>query len=106
MANITIQSSNHNFQLTVGRATSTGETAANSTDIVSNTTPLALPVASPNTYIAAIPAMSGNHPQNGSGFAIDNPGAGTFYYTIWASSSTSHNYSAMAAALTVLKVQF
>ena len=105
MANVTITSSNHNFQLTVGRATSSGETAANSRNIVSDTTPLALPVSSPNTYMAAIPGVSGTASQNGSGFAIDTPGAGTFYYTIWASSATSHNYSEMAAALTVLKVQ-
>ena len=58
--------------------------------------------------MAATPAMAdaNGNPMNLSGFAIDAPGAGTFYYNIWAYSSASHNFSEMAAALTVLKVQF
>jgi hypothetical protein len=39
-----------------------------------------------------------------NGFALDIPGAGTFYYTIWMSSSASYNYSDMTAVLTVLQV--
>jgi hypothetical protein len=42
---------------------------------------------------------------NVNGFALDSPGAGTFYYTIWMSSSASHNYSTMTGVLTVLKIQ-
>jgi hypothetical protein len=41
---------------------------------------------------------------NLNGFALDVPGAGTFYYTIWASSDASHNYTEMTAVLTALKV--
>jgi hypothetical protein len=42
---------------------------------------------------------------NIQGFAIDSPGAGTFYYTIWMCSSTSYNHTELTAALTVLKIQ-
>jgi hypothetical protein len=45
------------------------------------------------------------HESNTNGFAIDVPGAGTFYYTIWMSSDASHNYSEMTVVLTVLKIQ-
>jgi hypothetical protein len=56
--------------------------------------------------MAAWPAMNdGSNPVNLNGFALDSPGAGTFYYTIWMSSTVSHTYTTMAAALTVLKVQ-
>ena len=96
----------YGVQLTVGRATSTGETAANSTNIVSNVSPLALPVSSTSYYMAALPIQSDSDDYlNLNGFAIDAPGAGTFYYTIWMSSSTSYNYTDMTAVLTVLKVQ-
>jgi len=55
--------------------------------------------------MAATPQGINNENLNLSGFALDTPGAGTFYYTIWMSSQASHNYTTMAAALTVLKVQ-
>ena len=45
------------------------------------------------------------HKINVNGFALDSPGVGTFYYTIWMSSSASHNYSDITAVLTVLKIQ-
>jgi hypothetical protein len=47
---------------------------------------------------------SDNRHYNMNGFAIDVPGSGTFYYTVWMSSSTSHNYSEMAVELIVLNV--
>jgi hypothetical protein len=57
--------------------------------------------------MAALPGMgdANGNPYYLNGFAIDAPGAGTFYYTIWMSSDTSHNYSTMAAVLTVLVIQ-
>jgi hypothetical protein len=56
--------------------------------------------------MAAYPAISGasGNSINLNGFAIDAPGAGTFYYTIWMSSGTSFNYNDMAAVLTVLQL--
>jgi hypothetical protein len=42
---------------------------------------------------------------NLNGFAIDAPGAGTFYYTVWMSSGTSHNYAEMTVVLTALIIQ-
>ena len=106
MANVGISPNKHSFQLTVGRATGTGAIAANSTNIVSNVSPLVLPAASTAYYMAAWPAMNDcTDPINLNGFALDSPGAGTFYYTIWMQSSISANYSTMTAVLTVLKIQ-
>jgi hypothetical protein len=46
-----------------------------------------------------------NKPANLNGFAIDFPQSPTgYYYTIWMSSTPSHNYTDMTAALTVLQV--
>jgi hypothetical protein len=94
------------IQLTVGRATTSSATAANSTNIVSNVSPLVLPQTSTAHYICAFPGLNGTngHSININGFAIDAPGAGTFYYTIWMTSSQSHNYSEMTAALSVLQI--
>jgi hypothetical protein len=89
--------------ITVGRATTSGATAANSTNIVSGTSPVTLPTTSPSYYMAAI-SHGNNLKANVNGFAIDAPGAGTFYYTIWMSSSVSHNYSDMTAVLTALQI--
>ena len=90
--------------MTVGRATTSGATAANSTNIVTGTTPVTLPPTTTAYYMAATSEAS-SHESNVNGFAIDVPGAGTFYYTIWMSSDTSHNYSEMTVVLTVLKIQ-
>jgi hypothetical protein len=105
MANVSLVSGGHNVQLTVGRATTTGASAANSTNIVSNTSPVSLPIAAANTafFMAALSHGAGES-SNLSGSVIDAPGAGTFYYTIWMSSSSSHTYGTMRAFLTVLKI--
>ena len=106
MANASFTGARFGVQLTVGRATTSGATAANSTNITSNVSPLVLPAATTAYYMAALPAQNdANDPLNLNGFAIDVPGAGTFYYTLWMQSSTSHNYSEMTVALTVLKIQ-
>ena len=104
MANACFTSDNRRVAMTVGRATTSGATAANSTNIVSGTTPVTLPAATTAYYMAAT-SIGANNEANVNGFAIDAPGTGTFYYTIWMSSSTSHNYSQMTAVLTVLKIQ-
>jgi hypothetical protein len=41
---------------------------------------------------------------NLSGSALDQPGAGTFYYTIWMQSNKVESYPEMAVSLIVLKV--
>ena len=96
-------SGNHDLEMTVGRAIATGDTAANSTNITSGLTPVTLPQTTNSYYFAATTGQN-NKKVNVNGFALDAPGAGTFYYTVWMSSSSSHNYTDMAVALTVLKI--
>jgi hypothetical protein len=104
MASSSFTAINEDVQLTVGRATTSGASAANSTNITSNVSSLALPTSS--YYMAAWPGMTDSNgvAVNINGFALDIPGEGTFYYTIWMSSSASNNYSDIAAVLTVLHV--
>jgi hypothetical protein len=102
-ANTVMTSGNHDVQMTVGRATTTGATAADSTNITSGTTPVTLPQTT-NSYYFAGARGHNNQKMNVTGFALDAPGAGTFYYTIWMSSNTSHEYTDMAVALCVLNV--
>jgi hypothetical protein len=104
MANACFSSNNRRVVMTVGRATTSGATAANSTNIVTGTTPVTLPPTTAAYYMAAT-SEPNTHESNTNGFAIDVPGAGTFYYTIWMSSDASHNYSEMTVVLTVLKIQ-
>lgn len=106
-ANSCFTAINHEVELTVGRATTSGATAANSTNITSNTAPLVLPAPTTCYYMAAWPIVpsANGHSVNLNGFAIDTPGAGTFYYTIWMSSAQSNNYSTIAVSLAVLKIQ-
>jgi hypothetical protein len=105
MATVNLISNTDNVQITVGYATTSGAAAGSSTSVVSGTT-VSLPHTSPSYYIAAFPAQNDTNNKNITltGFALSAPGAGTFYYTIWASSDTSHNYSEMAATLSVLSV--
>ena len=108
MANVSFKGNNHGIQVTVGRATSSGANASASTNIVSNISPLVLPITSSATsyYMMAQPTNNDSSDYlNLNGTAIDIPGAGTFYYTIWMSSSSAHNYTTMTAFLTVLKIQ-
>ena len=102
-ANSAMTSGNHDLQMTIGRATTTNDTAANSTNITSGTGPVELPQTTNSYYFAATSGHNGSK-ININGFALDAPGAGTFYYTMWMSSSASHNYSDLAVALSVLNV--
>ena len=105
MANASFTGAKYGVQLTVGRATTTGATAANSTNITSNTSPLVLPATSTAYYMSALPQQGdSDNPLNLNGFAIDAPNAGTYYYTLWMQSSTSHNYSEITVALSALKI--
>ena len=108
MASASFKGDGHGVELTVGRATTTAATAANSTNIVSQVSPLVLPVVTtgPAYYMACFPQINtANHPININGFAIDAPAQGTYYYTVWMSSTTNHTYTDLAVALTVLKIQ-
>ena len=105
MANVSLVGGNHKIQLTVGRATTTGAAAADSTNIASNNSPLVLPISGSALYFMAATTAGNNDYANLNGFALDSPGEGTFYYTIWMSSSSSHTYSNMSAVLAIMQVQ-
>jgi len=105
MVNACFIGAKHGVQMTVGRATATGATNTSSTNIVSGVSSVVLPATSPSYYIAALPQQGDSDDSlNLSGFAIDAPGAGTFYYTIWMQSSTAHNYSDLTVFLSALKM--
>ena len=106
MSNASFIGNKNLVQLTVGRATTSGASAANSTNITSNSSPLVLPTTTTAYYMASLPQQNdADGYLNLNGFAIDAPGAGTFYYTVWMSSGASHNYSEMTVVLTALIIQ-
>ena len=76
----------NSIQLTVGRYTATGATAAQSTNVPSNTTAISIPYSSSSVYFMATTKNISVKYANLNGTAVDSPGAGTFYYRIWASS--------------------
>ena len=102
MVNLCFIADNHTLQCTVGRYTASGATAAQSTNIVTQTTPVTLP----GSYMAILPqAGAGNNdPSQLNGFAMDTVSAGTYYYRLWASSGSNHTYAGLSASLAVLKV--
>ena len=106
MATVSYYGGNHNVQMTVGVATSSGAVAADSTNIVSNISPLVLPQTTTSYFMGAAPGHGGSTAESMTGHAIHTPGSGTFYYTIWMSSSSSHTYTGMTAMLSVLKIQY
>jgi hypothetical protein len=93
---------NHQVQCTVGRYTAFGATAAQSTNIVTQSTPVTLP----GSYMGVLPkeGAGNNTPAHINGFALDTLAAGTYYYRIWASSVLSHTYTGLTASLAVLKI--
>ena len=110
MANVSLFGNKNGIQMTVGRAITSGATAANSTNIVSNTSPVVLPITNTGiaNFMAALPKQGDTADHlNINGFALDAPGThAAVYYTIWMSSSSANdNYNTMTATLTVLKVQ-
>jgi hypothetical protein len=88
----------------VGRASTPAATNLLSTNIVNGLSPLTLPSAGTYNYYMASAKEPGNVNFNLSGSALDKPGAGTVYYTIWMQADDSHNYSEMAVSLIVLQV--
>jgi hypothetical protein len=106
IANVSLICNQYSIQMTVGRATTSGATAANSTNITSNRSPLVLPSLTPSYYISAHPGatITSGKPLSLNGSAIDEPGGGSFYYTLWISSDTQYNYADMTVNLYVVKV--
>jgi hypothetical protein len=106
ITNVSLICNEYSIQMTVGRATTSGETASNSTNITSNEAPLILPSSTPSYYIAAHPGSSvtSGKPLSLNGSAIDEPGGGSFYYTLWISSDTQYDYADMTVNLYVVKV--
>ena len=106
LPNVSMKSESKEVQLTVGRATTAAASNTSSTNIVNGVSPLILPQpgsGSYNYYIASMKLPNGIN-FNLSGSAIDQPGAGTFYYTIWMQNENSNTYNEMAVSLTILQV--
>jgi hypothetical protein len=92
-------------QMTIGRSAVSLDSAANCVSVVNGTRPLVLPSGGTCFYIDANSDSGvGNSALKGS--VTDNPGAGSFYYTLWMTSDTPFNYNGMAASLTVFSVGF
>jgi hypothetical protein len=86
-ANLSLVAASENtIQLTVGRHTATGATANQSINVPSNTTIIRIPYTSGSAYFMAAKKTTSGQSVNLCGTAVDSPGAGTFYYRIWASS--------------------
>ena len=101
-----IATSANAVQMTVGRATTSGSPYTGLTNVVSNTSGIPLPISDtqPAYFMAAATTISGQA-ANLSATVVDTPGAGTFYYTIFASSlpSMSAN-SSITANLNVVQM--
>jgi hypothetical protein len=106
LVNVCFKAQNTDIQVTVGRATTSGASAANSTNITSNASPLALPVTTPAYFMAAVAGQgdTNNILTNLSGSSLDVPGSGTFYYTIWMSSDSQKTFSEMTVNLIVMNI--
>ncbi len=101
--NVTLKSEDAAISLTVGRSTTLLATNLLSTNIVNNASPLILPSGTYNYYMASIRVGNGIN-INLSGSALDQPGIGLFYYTIWMQSNKVGSFPEMAASLIVLRV--
>ena len=101
-----MESSSYVVSLTVGRASVPAATNIQSTNIVNGLSPLTLPQPGAGTYnyYMASQRLPNNVNFNLCGSALDKPGAGSFYYTIWMHSDNSYNYVEMAVSLIVLQI--
>lgn len=94
-----------NYQMTVGRHTATGATLGSSYNILSNSQGITLPYTTGPSYIMGSRYVNINIPANLNGTAIDQPGAGTFYYRIWVSSSADNAENpTLVAGLNILQM--
>jgi hypothetical protein len=107
MANVCLINQAYTLVMTVGRATSSAASIANSSNIVADAEMWTNPPTSPCYYMAAYAgtAEGDEQPINLTGFCVDTPGAGTFYYTVWMTSSTSATYADMTLALTAMTIK-
>jgi len=104
VANISmIAASANNLQLTVGRSTNP---AASSTVNVLNNTSIALPISTGSSaYFMAAKTTVTSEPTTLSGTVVDSPGVGTFYYSVWASSTPAMSANTtLTANLNVLQM--
>lgn len=95
------------FQMTVGRSATSGDTAANSTDMVTGTTGIKIPYVSGASYFLATASTNASgQAANLNGTAVDYPNAvGTYYYTVWATASGDPvSNSTIAVSLNVLQM--
>jgi len=96
----------NNIQLTVGRTTTNEAPFTDLTNVASGVSGIPLPISSssPAYFMAATTTVSGQ-PASVTGNIIDTPGAGTFYYMLYASSvpAMSAN-STITASLNVLQM--
>ena len=106
LANVCLKSEDSVISLTVGRSTTPLATNIFSTNIVNGVSPLILPqpgVGIYNYYMASLRVGTGIN-LNLNGCALDQPGAGTFYYTIWMQTDKAGSFPEMAVSLIILKV--
>jgi hypothetical protein len=106
LANVSLKSEDAVISLTVGRSITPLAINTFSTNIVNGVSPLTLPQpgsGSYNYYMASL--RTGNNTNiNLNGSALDTPGTGTFYYTVWMQSDKVGSFPEMALSLIVLKV--
>lgn len=106
LANVSLQSRGFTVSLTVGRSSEPSDTNVSSTNIVNGRSPLILPQPGEGiyNYYMASARLADTIPFNLCGTALDKPGDGKFYYTIWMQSDREGTYPEMAVSLTVLQV--
>jgi hypothetical protein len=107
MANVCLINQAYSLVMTVGRATTSGASIGNSSNIVADAAMWTNPPTSPSYYMAAYAGTTQGDAKaiNLTGFCIDTPGPGTFYYTMWMTSSTSATYANMTVALTAMTIK-
>ena len=96
------------YQMLVGRFTATGATAGSSTNIIANQEEIIMPYTSgsgASYFMASVNTSALEQAVNLSGTATDQPGAGTFYYRIWASASADNTAnSTLTASLNIVQM--
>lgn len=80
------------YQMTVGRNTVSGGDSASSYNLPSNSQGILLPYTTgPSYFMASGTTTVYSQPFNLNGTVVDQPGAGSFYYRIWISSSAEND---------------
>ena len=94
------------YQMLVGRFTVTGANAASSYNVISNQQEIIMPYTTgPSYFMASVNTSASGQAVNLSGTATDQPGAGTFYYRIWASASADNTAnSTLTASLNIVQM--